>query len=505
MVRLAVELRGAPWRIFQLCHGPGPYPTEILVDGPADTGKSAGLAYVLYSLAKTFPGIRILVVRKTRASLAESFCVTWEKIVPEDDPCLAGASRENRHGYVWSNGAELVLGTLEKPERLYSTEWDVVLVEEAGEVTEDEWQRFLRALRNGRTPFQLLIGLTNPWQRSHWINQRFPMEAPASESWWRLKSQHKDNPSLHDGRDWTEEGKKRIGRLQLLKGVHRARLLEGRWESAEGAIWPNYQHNRHHVDPPDFIPDANAPLPKRNWQALGIRRFFASMDWGFTAPGVMGVFGITAERRLYRVAVIYRTGENIDWWAERAAEFRREFGITRIVCDPEDAGSIDVLNKRFGTLGGRDEPRFAVKADNQLGRSSKQLGGLDVVRQYLEDRSDGRPGLLFVRDALRFRDEGLVEAKQPWIDTQEIEGYVWKKDEDGKSYDEPGDCVDHGCDMIRYACVYADTIDPLSGVHALAYSPGSLGSMLRHGEIFKHGEDRAPRGPGPLLPRVRRR
>lgn len=503
MPELEIELRGAPWDLLTRLYGAPPFTTEILIDGAAGTGKSWGVCAALYSLTQNFPGIRVLVCRKTRRSLTDSFCPTWEATIPDGDECLQGPKPEGRHSYNWSSGSTLVLAGLDEPTRHYSSSWDVVYCEEAGELSEDEWERWLRSLRPigaPRTPWKLLLGCTNPYGPRHWLNQRCLQGRTL-----RLKSHHEDNPLLHDGTDWTPEGRQYIAILDALTGVRKERLRFGRWVSAEGVIWENYSEDTYHCDMPQELPRGESLYVQRDWGSLGIRRFFASVDWGFANPGCMAVFGVTGDRRLYRVAEIYRRGEQIDWWAERAVEFREEFGIFKMVCDQSRPDAIDLFNKRLGSLGGRDESKFAVGVHNRKQKQLGEISSLDVVREYLTVRPDRLPGLLFCRDALRHRDEGLVDAKLPWISEHEFEEYVYRKTEDDRVLEEPDPaCVDHGCDVVMQACWFANGIDPLSGVQRIPYSPHSLGAMLRHDDIFKRGEDQTPRGPGPLLPRTRR-
>src|SRR6185369_1742308 len=49
---------------------------EVLLSGPAGTGKTRGVLEWINHLAWRYPGLRVLIVRKTRASLAESVLYT---------------------------------------------------------------------------------------------------------------------------------------------------------------------------------------------------------------------------------------------------------------------------------------------------------------------------------------------------------------------------------------------------------------------------------------------
>jgi hypothetical protein len=62
------------------------YDPELIVSGPAGTGKSRGILEYLHLVAATVPGVRILMLRKTFASLKTSGLVTFdEKVRPQLD------------------------------------------------------------------------------------------------------------------------------------------------------------------------------------------------------------------------------------------------------------------------------------------------------------------------------------------------------------------------------------------------------------------------------------
>ena len=66
---------GAADALFDMTH------PEILIEGPAGTGKTRAIAEYIDSVCMENPGVRILVLRNVRADLAESVLVTFEKEV----------------------------------------------------------------------------------------------------------------------------------------------------------------------------------------------------------------------------------------------------------------------------------------------------------------------------------------------------------------------------------------------------------------------------------------
>lgn len=128
---------------------------RILLEGPANTGKTSGLLRVEEAWAWACPGIRVLLVRQTMQSLRESVLVTLEEKVWA--PMFGGARHPAQHGtaarasrrtYNFPNGTTYVIGGLEDPGWTFSMEYDDVLVFEAWEVSKDSIEKLYRANRN---------------------------------------------------------------------------------------------------------------------------------------------------------------------------------------------------------------------------------------------------------------------------------------------------------------------------------------------------------------------
>lgn len=196
---------------------------EVLIQGAAGTGKTMWLTYKAAAICCKYPGARVLLARKTRTSLTQSALVTLEnKVLCGNVPGNAG--RDNRSSYLFEhdNGqtSELVVGGLDKPERIMSTEYDWIGIPEATELDLTDYEQLLTRLRNGRVPYQQIVADCNPAFQSHWLNQRFPAIGADDARRARFHSLHSDNPSV------TAEY---LAVLNTLTGHRRARLLEGRW------------------------------------------------------------------------------------------------------------------------------------------------------------------------------------------------------------------------------------------------------------------------------------
>lgn len=226
------EPRGAAEKLFY-CQD-----REVLIDGPAGTGKTRACLEKVHLLAQEIPNMRVLLLRKTRTSMTQSVLVTFEeKVLPAGSKVKAGPQRWYRHSYRYPNGAEIVTGGLDDVERIMSSEYDLIVVFEATEISENDWEMLLTRLRNHVLPFQQQIADCNPSHPRHWL-----IERARAGKMTRLPSRHKDNPTVTD---------EYLSGLAKLSGHRRARLFEGVWAAAEGLVYSAWETALvEHFDPP---------------------------------------------------------------------------------------------------------------------------------------------------------------------------------------------------------------------------------------------------------------
>jgi PBSX family phage terminase large subunit len=398
---------------------------EVLLAGPAGTGKSRAALEKLNLLALKYPGLRGLMVRKTRESLLQSALVTFETdvIVPGQARYYSGKGE-----WRYANGSVIVTGGLDKVSKIMSAEYDVIYVQEATEISEDEWEHLTTRLRRTTTPYQQIIGCCNPAGPNHWLKKR----AEAGRL-TLISSAHEDNPLLYDGASaaYTETGKAYLAKLDALTGVRYQRLRQGLWVAAEGMVFADFDWNIHVVD--RFHPPAHWP---RYW----------SIDFGFTQPFCFQAWAKDEEGRLYRFAELYRTGMLVEEAAHRIKEWMRRSGEDfpqALLCD-HDAEGRATLEKHLGVA--------TIAANKSVSP------GLQAVMKRLRVGEDGKPRLFFLKDSSLARDPKLLEAKEPTATEEEFELYLWQE---GIKDSVPVKRHDHGMDAMRYLCLHLDGSAPV--------------------------------------------
>jgi len=404
---------------------------EVLVAGPAGTGKSIGCLVKLHRWAST-ERIRALIVRKTRVSLTESGLASWENKVlgPRHPLVVNGPRRRFRESYIYPNGSEIVIGGLDNPTRIMSTEYDMIYVQEATELDVTDWESLTTRFRGGHA-FTQLVADCNPDSDTHWLYQRCMSGATLL-----LTSIHEDNPYLYDGHTWTPAGIAYIARLENLTGVRKERLRYGRWVGAEGMVYGDWSRRLHIIGREQLPP---------------MHHYIASQDWGFTNPGVLQIWGVDGDGRMYLVREHYRVQQSIGWWKATATREWQTCHFDSVECDPSEPGFIAEYQKTERDAVGRLMPGLpAIPAFNGIHL------GIQAVQRRLSVAGDDKPRLFVVEDALAEADPLLPKGKPRW-NVEERPRYVWALGVDGKpTREEPLDDNNHSMDAERYAVAAVD-------------------------------------------------
>lgn len=403
---------------LQLWHSRSP---RVLIEGPAGTGKTRNELERVNALAWRWPRSRHLICRKTRASMSESVLVTWERDVHADTLSYFGFTRrQNRESYIYPNGSTVVVGGLDKPEKTYSAEYDTVTVFEALETTENEIEQLLRALRSGRMPWAQLVADCNPGAERHWLNVR------AAQGWFeRITTRLSDNPRFFRGGELTPDGLRFMQSMEALTGHRRERLLLGKWCSAEGRVYEEWDTAAHVL--------TAMPAGWERW------RKFRAIDFGFNDPFVCQWWADSGEA-LYLYRELYMSGRIVEEHAKAITALSGDESYEYTVAD-HDREDRETLH-RYGV--------YTVPAAKEI------LTGIDAVKARLRVRENGKPRLYALRSASTEIDHKLARAHRPISTLEEIDRYVWVKRREGTDRDEPVDRDNHGLDAMRYAVMSVD-------------------------------------------------
>ena len=279
-------------------------------------------------MATEFPGFRGLICRKSKDSLAETVLVTLEdSVLPPE--LTRGIKRAVRQSYcIPTAGANswLIMGGLDRVERTFSADYDVVYVAEATETTENDWECLQRCLRHSAAPYRQILGDCNPASTRHWINHR--------QTLTRIKYDFQDNPVYWDDAtgQYTELGREYVeGTLAHLTGTRRERLYLGKWVAVEGGVFEYEFDGANILGEIPGLPDGQEV--GEDWPV------YVFIDPGYDHPCAIIWIAIDPEDNIYVFDEIYRGGRTIQDHAQAITERNHNRTVRGYYLDPRNGFS----------------------------------------------------------------------------------------------------------------------------------------------------------------------
>jgi len=395
---------------------------EVLIEGPTRTGKTRALLEKCHAVALKYPGSRQLLLRKTRASMSESVLQIYEDEILAGVTWMGQANRTHRDAYRYPNGSIVVPGGMDHSDKIMSSEWDRIYAFEWTEATEHDHEKCITRLSGGRTPFCQMMSDCNPGPPSHWLNQRANRGQMV-----RILSRLEDNPRWHDGKDWTAAGLEYLKILEGMTGVRRARFKEGKWATADGLIYEEFDPSIHVI--------REMPAGWKDW------RKYRAIDFGFNDPFVCLWIADSGEA-LYVYRELYMSGRIVQKHAEQ---------IIRLSAGEDYVATVsDHARQERETLHYHGVHTTLASKDIRA--------GIDAVRSRLVPGANGVPRLFLLADTLVEYDGAMAQQKRPTCLREEFDSYVWaKKAGDKGAKEEPYDADNHAMDALRYAVMAIDT------------------------------------------------
>lgn len=396
---------------------------EAMLSGPYESGKTLPALTKLHALLVKYPNSRAFITRQTYKSLIPTALVTYEKkVLPthpdKSDSPIVKYGKSRPESYQYPNGSHLLVVGMDNPDKILSGEFDFGYVNQAEELTLDAWEKLVARCtgRAGNAPYTQVMGDCNPSYPQHWILHR--------ASLIRFEQRHEHNPSLYnqDTHEWTEQGKRTISILSSLTGIRKARGYEGRWVAAEGTV---YEFTDIHRIARDKVPE--------------IRRWYLSIDFGYTNPFVCQLWGVDGDDSAYLWHEIYMTRRTVQTHVPAIKAMIGDRHIEAILAD-HDAEDRATLH---------ENDLYTTAAHKDI------LWGIQAVQERLKVQPNGKPRLYIVEDACLEFDRVLYREYpgdlHPCCTEHEFGVYAYPSSKEGKSDKEvPLDVYNHGMDAMRY-------------------------------------------------------
>ena len=172
---------------------------QIIINrGGARSSKSYSIAQLLVDYFFTMPKIKILILRKTQPSLRLSCMVLVKEIIMEYNLWQRIRDVKVERSLYSPVEGWIHFGGLDDPEKIKSTDWNIIWMEEA---TEFEYNDFINLKLRLSSPIPVpnfrnrLFMSFNPIDEYHWIKTKIIDEK--TEDYTEIQSNYRFNPFLH--------------------------------------------------------------------------------------------------------------------------------------------------------------------------------------------------------------------------------------------------------------------------------------------------------------------
>ena len=350
--------------------------------GARGGGKSWAMRRKFILLALRYPGLNLLLLRRTLPELRENHLIPMQRE-------LYGFAVYNSAERVFRfpNGSRIKLGYCDTMQDVYQyqgQEYAVIGLEEATHFTEEQMRFLTTCNRTTRKDFSPRMYYTcNPGNVGHaWVKRLFID---------RLYAEN-ENPNdylfiparIYDNKVLLDADPNYIRQLEALPEELRRAHLDGDWDVHAGQYFREFSRDRHVIEPFE-IP---------SWW-----RRFRSMDWGYNDPCCVLWHAVDGENRVYTYRELYVSESRAGEGAAMVLERSRGESISYTVASP------DMWQKRGAVLSGAGgfEGETLAELFTSSGLSltpadNSRVPGWNRVRDFLAVAPDGRPNWLCFSD-----------------------------------------------------------------------------------------------------------
>lgn len=264
--------------------------------GARGGGKSWFVRWKAVLMCLKYPGIKILITRKTYRELLNNHIVPLISLLNGIAPYNKSDKR-----FTFPNGSSIWFGYCANDSDLgqyQGAEYDIWFSDEAGQFLEN-WITSIDACVRGANDFPKRTYFTlNPGGPSHgyfkrlFIDRRFnPEEHP--EDYAFIQAKVRDNKALMDMQP------EYLRSLEKLPPKIREAWLEGSWDVYQGQFFEDFIDSKEHYMDRQYTHVIEPFEIPKGW------KIYRSFDWGYNKPFSCGWWAVDFDGIVYRILELY--------------------------------------------------------------------------------------------------------------------------------------------------------------------------------------------------------
>ena len=384
--------------------------------GARGGGKSHVLRIKAFGGALTYPGIRILIVRREYPELEQTMILPMRKLIPQEVAVYNGSM----HMFFFANGSTIKFGHYgtSDDDEYQGQEYDWIFMDEATQFTESQF-RTLGACLRGATNIPRRMYLTcNPGGIGHlWVKRLFVSrqyrDGETAEDYTFIHATVDDNPQL------LAASPEYVQMLDLLPDNVRNAWRFGDWDALSGSFFPEFTKTTHVIEP--------------FWRIPAEWRKYRAFDYGLDMFACLWI-AVDFDGRCYVYRELQQSGVIVSEAAKLMLDATPPWEHIEFTIAPPD------MWNRQKDSGRSMAELFMENGVGIIRGSNNRVQGWMAVKELLKPLSgpQDRPGLLVTSNC------------------QALISHIAAIQHDEKN---PSDCavqpheITHICDAIRYFCV----------------------------------------------------
>ncbi|MBQ7637735.1 MAG: phage terminase large subunit [Clostridia bacterium] len=284
----------------------------IAFGGARGGGKSWAVRVKAVLLAFRYPGIKIMIVRKTYPELRANHITPMRTMLGD-----SAVYRDTTKEFIFPNSSVIMFRHCQNDsdmDKYQGTETDVLFIDEATQFTEEQFMKFKACVR-GVNSFPKRVYLTcNPGGVGHTFIKRLFVDraynlSERAEDYSFIRSLVTDNSALLESDpDYVEQ-------LKALPPKLKKAWLEGDWNVFEGQFFEEFKNDPSHYSDRRFTHVIEPFEVPESWNIV------RSFDFGFAKPFSCDWWAVDYDGRAYLILQLYGcTGapnEGVKWHPDK--------------------------------------------------------------------------------------------------------------------------------------------------------------------------------------------